>query len=517
MTGIATGDPQRDAIRLLARTATHPAMAPGARVERIDTHCAHLFVAGDDVYKMKRAVRFSYLDQSTPDLRERLCRRELELNRPGLPGIYLGVMPIGRAPDGELALGDAGDPVEWVLHMRRFDPELVLDRVVERGELDTTLARALGDSVARYHAGLPPVIVDDGAERVHEVVEELAQALGVDASTDPGAPEARFAAAARAALARLRPLLDERGRTGRVRRCHGDLHLRNLVIHDGVPTPFDALEFDERMATTDTLYDLAFLLMDLLHRGEITCANLVLNAWLPHVDEAGLAGLAALPLFTAVRAGIRAMTSRQAAALDPGGAGAAAIEGEAYLRLALDSLTPSPPRLVCVGGLSGSGKSTLAQALAPSLHSGAGAVLLRSDVERKVAAGVAATVRLSPDAYTPDASRSNHDRLARRARAALLAGRSAVVDAVFLAAAERRAIETVARELGVPFDGLWLEASPATLEARLADRTGDASDADAVVMRRQLGMHEPPDDWTRVDAGGTRRHALANARTGLLA
>lgn len=511
-------DGQADTIALLSRADAYPDLPPCTDVARVDTHCAHLFLAGDAVWKMKRAVRFSYLDQSTPAKREALCRRELELNRPTLPEIYLDVVPVTRTADGTLELGGEGEPVEWLLHMRRFDEALVLDGIAARGELDDALARELGASVARYHRGLAPTIVDDGAARVREVVEELAHELGADApSTDGPSTDdlpARFARAAWREVERLAALLDARGRAGLVRRCHGDLHLRNLVLHEGVPVPFDALEFDERMATTDVLYDLAFLLMDLMHRGETARANLVLNAWLPHFAAADLAGLAALPLFVACRAGIRAMTSAQAAALGAGDA--ARAEADAYLRLALDALHGSAPVLVAVGGFSGSGKSTVAAMLAPALCAGVGAVLLRSDVERKAALDLAPSARLPAAAYTARASDENYARLGARARAALAAGVPVIVDAVFLQDPERRAIELAASEAGVPFAGLWLEAPEDGLERRLARRTGDASDADAAVMRRQRLAGDGAGRWTPIDASGSRRHTLSEARRALI-
>ncbi len=462
-------------------------------------------------------MRFAYLDQSTPELRERLCRRELALNRPVLPDIYLDVVPVTRAADGTLGLGGAGEPVEWLLHMRRFDESLVLDGIVARGELSDPMARELGLSVARYHAALAPVPVDDGAARLGEVVEELAQVLGeLYPDGETATTVAELARDMRETLGRIAGTLDARGRGGWIRRCHGDLHLRNVVLHDGVPTPFDALEFDERMATTDILYDLAFLLMDLAHRGETHRANLVLNGWLPAFDADQLAGLAALPLFLACRAGIRAMTSVQAATLDPDSASTLHAAARDYLSLALRALNEGGPQLVAVGGPSGSGKSTVAEALAPELAPGIGAVLLRSDVERKASRGLAPTVRLPESAYTAEAGRHNHERLLRRARVALLAGASVVIDAVLLDETRRGSIERLARELGVPFRGLWLDAPEPVLAVRLAGRIGDASDADASVMRRQLATLGDVTGWRRIDAAGTRRHTLSEARVALL-
>jgi len=267
-----------------------------------------------------------------------------------------------------------------------------------------------------------------------------------------------------------------------VRRCHGDLHLRNICLLDGKPTLFDCLEFSDALASIDVLYDLAFLLMDLEHRGLTDFANLVLNRYLDLTDEDD--GLPAMPLFLSLRAAIRAHVT--ATAMDQAAHAEStldmAAEARRYLDLAAQLLRPRPRRLVAIGGLSGSGKSTLAAALAP----GIGARVLRSDVIRKHLFGVAPETRLPASAYAPEVSHRVYETLGEKAAAALAAGYSVIIDAVSLKPEERRSFAPVAEAAAVPFWGLWLAAPASTMEARLRARRHDASDASPEVLTQQL-------------------------------
>jgi predicted kinase len=255
--------------------------------------------------------------------------------------------------------------------------------------------------------------------------------------------------------------------------------------------------------------------MDLDIRRQRPAANVILNRYLWRSGAPlDLEGLAALPLLLGLRAAIRAMVTAQRARLAQGAAASRDVEiARGYLRAALGYLAPAPPRLVAVGGLSGTGKSTLAAALAADLGPAPGAVHLRSDLERKSLFGVAETERLAPEHYTQATSAEVYDILYRKARAALAAGHAVIVDAVLGKADERAAIEAVANELGTPFQGLWLTATPGHLLARVAQRTGDASDATPSVVRQQLGWQigALSPRWAEIDAGGRPAETLARA------
>ena len=498
----------------LAAPATHG----GARVLRIDTHAAMVFVAGDRAYKIKRAVRFPYLDFSTLALRRAACENELTVNRRLAPSLYLGVEPIRRAPDGGLTIGGAEDLeiVEWVLIMRAFAQDQMLDHLATEGRLDPDLVVALADEIRRAHDTAAPVDrgspARGGARGLQRVVDENHQDLIDRPDLFPAADVRRLKQTTDATLSRLADLLEARWDRGLVRRCHGDLHLRNMVLVEGRPLLFDAIEFDEAIASIDVLYDLAFLLMDLDQRGLHAEANRLFNRYLRLDDD--LAALAALPLFYAVRATIRAKVAAAAEARQarPEQQAAMRAEAQAYFAAALDYLTPRPARLIAIGGFSGSGKSHVARALAPDIGAAPGAVLLRSDVIRKQRFGVAETAALPPSAYGPETHAEIYATMLALARAALTAGHGVVLDAVHADAEGRVAIETLAGTLGVPFDGLWLDAPAALLERRTAARRGDASDATPAVVRAQIEEGTGRITWPRLDAGQPLDDVIAAAR-----
>jgi uncharacterized protein len=506
---------QAEVIAFLGDPSTY---GGGDTVERFETHGNLVFLAGADAWKIKRAVRFPYMDFSALDRRKAACAREVEVNRRLAPDIYLGCVAITRGAGGRLAFGGNGETVEWAVHMRRFDQSTLLRNIASAKGIDADLARAVADTVLESHRGADRVQSASAAAQMGQLATKLSDALArlkVFDATDVH----RFAHAAQERLLRAAAILDERARAGYVRRCHGDLHLGNIVLWDGRPLLFDAVEFDETIATVDTLYDLAFLLMDLGRHRQQHAANIVLNRYLwRDGDDLSLKGLQALPLFLGCRAGIRAMVTAERAAQEQSEAAQHDREGaRAYLRAALGYLEPVPPRLVAVGGMSGTGKSTLASALAPELGSAPGAVHLRSDLERKSLFGAEETARLPPQAYTPEASARVYAILLGKARLALAAGQSVIADAVYATPEERSAIEALAAELGVPFQGLWLTAAPQTLVARVAARRNDASDATPEVVHQQLqwevGALSPA--WTQLDAGGSAQEAYRRAASAL--
>ena len=499
-------DAQQAVFDFLADPASHG----GAPVKRIDTHAASVFLAGECALKVKRAVRFPVLDYSTLDKRKAACAAEIEVNRAYAPAIYRGVVAITREADGRLAIGGAGPPVEWAVEMRRFDETRTLDHLAEAGKIDGRLADALGRAVAQAHAAAP-VVADAGfADELTEFVTQNDAELRASPELFAPAAASALTATTRVALERVRPLLAARERKGLVRRCHGDLHLGNIVLIDGAPVLFDAIEFDPRIATGDVLYDLAFLLMDLIERGLKAAANIVLNRYLLQTRRSGdLDALAALPLLLSLRAAIRAKVSAERQPRD------ASIERSArdYFALAQSLLAPPPPTLIAVGGLSGTGKSLLARALAAELPPAPGAVWLRSDVERKAQFGVAETERLPQAAYAREVTAKVYDTLCGKARRVLAAGHSVVVDAVFADPSER---ETIAQAAGgAAFHGLFLSAPLATRVARVGTRAGDASDADAAVARAQERYDLGPLNWRQLDAASTPAQTLAYAKAAL--
>ena len=506
---------QARVVAFLADPASYPDDPPA--VDVIETHGARVFLAGPRAYKIKRAVRYDYMDFSTLAKRRAALEKEFAINQPHAPAIYQEVVAITENADGSLAIAGPGDPVEWALVMARFSQADLLSAVAARGGLDTALANRVADAIAAYHEDAIAVPGIAGAARIERTVTHLA----TSGLTDPrlASPDdvAHWESLARDQLEANRALLDERARGGAVRLAHGDLHLANIVVIDDVPNLFDAIEFDDEIRTVDCLYDLAFLLMDLEAKDCRPAANAILNRYMSRPgSDADLDAVALLPLFLSLRAAIRAMVASQRARLAaPDQAAAALREARDYFTKATAFLTPAAPRLIAVGGLSGTGKTTLARALAPDIDPAPGALLVRTDIERKRLFGVPETKRLPPESYTPAASEAVYAAVFARAARIIAVGHSAICDAVFSKQDERDRAAATAAGAGVPFDGLWLEAPPETMRARVAARTGDASDATPAVVNAQLATRPAAVAWPRITAGASPEASLAEAHDAL--
>lgn len=513
---MSASDPQAAAIAFLADPATHGGEAPA----RIDTHGAVVFLAGPRAYKIKRAVTYPYMDFGALEKRSAAIDREYALNCRTAPALYLAVSAVRRA-DGVLRLDQsgegAGEIVEPVLVMRRFAQEDLLLSIAERepARLTPALLDALAAEIVRFHRTAETIAVPDAAVRFGRIVDGIhvdMRAIGGPFARDGAA----FADKARAQLRPLRRLLDERGRGGAVIRGHGDLHLGNIVLFDGKPTLFDAVEFNDAFAIVDRLYDLAFLLMDLCCRGLGAAANRIFNRWSDAFGDEDSFGF--LPLALATRAMVRAsILPRQALlARDPAEGARLSEQSFAAAAFAMRWLKRPAPRLVAVGGLSGTGKSLLAANLAPHLAPMPGARILRSDVIRKSLHGLEAHETLPSSAYEKSASVRVYAEMLTRARAALAAGWPVVLDAVFADAAERAAAEALAADIGVAFTGLFLSVDLATRRARIAARAQgprDASDAtEAVAANQEAYAIGPIGSWVPLEAVGSPETLLARAR-----
>ena len=479
MSNDAPSDPDLDAVMAFLR----------ARADRvIETHIAAVFLAGERAYKLKKAVDLGFLDFSTREKRRWAVRRELDFNRRTAPDIYLEVTEVVRRPDGQLAMGEPGEPLESVLVMRRFDPEAVLSNAPDRVQGD--FAEALGRQIADLHA--LAVVRPGGAGAVAYVIDSNAQHLRRLAPVLGAERVEALLAATDAEFERRRALLDARGAAGQLRRCHADLHLGNILEEDGRAILFDCIEFNDTLSEIDVLYDIAFLLMDLCFRGQPGGANRVLNGYLDEAarsfGEAVLEGLAVLPLFMSMRASVRAHVTAHNGDLEA---------ARAYAEAALRHLSWPKPELRAVGGLSGSGKSTYARRIAPELGRPPGAVILRSDEIRKRLWGRKPTEPLPQEAYAAGEAERVYGTLMREAGLVLKAGRPVILDAVFLKLEEREAAEAAAIEAGVAFEGVWLDVPTEVMRGRLATRAGDASDADVEVLDRQLQRDPGEIRWKR--------------------
>jgi aminoglycoside phosphotransferase family enzyme/predicted kinase len=460
----------------------------GGTIKIIETHISWVLLGRARAYKIKRAVRFPYLDFSTPQRRLDMCLREFALNRLYASALYLDVWRLVRNTKGEITYGSDGELVDAVVVMRRFPDDALFDVMVREGRLSRELVEELARRIAQFHANAGADFTRGGVPAMTDSLDKAILALQACGLADAD-ETAALAAGLRGALAAGASLLDRRRAQGAVRLCHGDLTLRNICLFEDAPTPFDCLEFSDDIATIDVLYDLAFLLMDFWRARAPDLANVAFNRYLDMRDESD--GLPLLPFFLAFRATIRAHVETSQNHRDT---------GRDYFDLATRLLTTSAPCVIAIGGLSGSGKSSLAAALAPRIGGAPGARILSSDRVRKALFGVASTARLPAAAYTSAISEKVYRTLFASASAIVARGWPVIVDAVFDRPQDRAEIANLALRAPAPFLGVWLEADLASREARVAARINDPSDATVDVLREQMKKDVGEIAWRRLSA-----------------
>ena len=459
--------------------------APPPRL--IETHISWVILAGEFAYKLKKPLDLGFLDFSTLAKRQACCEAEIRLNRRLAPDIYLDVVPV-TGTESLPRLGGDGAVLEWAVKMRAFPADATLDR---EAALSTEQIDAIADRVAAFHQAIDIAPANSTFGRPEAVRAPVAANFAHLRSLDPPAdllPRIdRLEAWSRAEGQRLGDHFAQRKAGGFIRECHGDLHLGNIAWVAGQPLIFDAIEFNPDLRCIDVINEIAFLTMDLAHRGRDDLAWRVLNRYLEHTGD--YAGLAALPYYQVYRAMVRA----KVAAILAGQHGGDLAETRAYLALAERLAEPRRPVLVLMHGVSGSGKSWHAQQLLEAL----GAVRLRSDVERKRLFGLAASASsagVPGGIYTREAGQRTLTHLVDTSRSLLAAGFSVIVDATFIKGDWRQPFAELADSLAPPWFIAATSADPDTLRARVARRQalgGDASEADLTVLEAQLASVEP--------------------------
>jgi len=454
-----------------------------------ETHISWVILTGPFAYKIRKPVKFDFIDASTLQQRRHYCEEEVRLNRRLAPELYVDVVPIGYA-DGRLVVGAKGPAIEYAVRMRQFDasselPSLLARRAVDEGDL-----AALGELLADFHLKAAAAPRDDAighTRRMFDAVLGNLQQLSVHAG--PGE-----------ATQKLKRLIDwthenaralevsfqSRERSGFIRECHGDLHAENIVRMQQRLVPFDCIEFDPALRRIDVISDVAFLVMDLASHDRPDLAFALLSRYLEVTGDYD--GVRLLPFYAVYRALVRAKVDAMSAEHVPSRAAEFRERLQRRLDAAATWMSPGRPRLILMHGPSGSGKSWLSQRLVPAVR----ALRIRSDLERKRLAGItpelAAAAPVRKGIYSPEFGDRTYARLADCAEACLLAGISVIVDAAFLDQDDRELFRTLAQRMRVPVAIVACQADPQTLAIRLEERAGrkDASDANLSVLDAQL-------------------------------
>lgn len=480
-------------VRNLQRADAFPHAA--ADIACIETHISSVVLAGDFAYKLKKPLDLGFLDFSTLEKRRAACVEELRLNRRTAPELYLDVVAITGSVEAP-RIGGEGEAIEYAVRMRRFAQSALLGEALDKGALPPDLLDRLARHVADFHAAAAVAAPGEGfgdVQAVHGPVrqnfEQLRARVDDDALLDQAARAERWS---EAQFVELQPVFERRLAEGRVRECHGDLHLGNLILLDGEPRLFDGIEFSAGLRWIDVAADVAFLVMDLQRRGRPDLAARFLNAWLERSGDYD--SLRVMRYYLAYRAMVRAKIAAIRLGQLDGEARAACLEEcRGYVALAVAQAAAARPFLAIASGVSGSGKTSQSQGLVEAR----GVIRVRADVERKRLFGLApeaSSAAVAGGIYGAEASRRTYARLAELAAGAILAGWPALVDATFLRRTQRATFADLARRLQVPFVLFAFDAPEATLRARVAARMaqgGDASEADVAVLEVQLAQRDP--------------------------
>jgi aminoglycoside phosphotransferase family enzyme/predicted kinase len=497
---------------------------PVERVTLLETHISWVLLTGRYAYKLKKPVSLGFLDFSTLEARKAACEEELRLNRRTAPDLYLEVVPV-TGTETEPRLGGKERAIDYAVKMQEFPQDALLDRVAARGALTPELMDDLAAEVAAFHAqvaragpgsefGSPADVIGQARQNFDQV-----RALGPDPEST--AALQRLATWTEREFAHRERVFAARRDEGFVRECHGDLHLRNLLLLDGRIVPFDCIEFNAHLRWIDVMSEVAFVVMDLADHGFAAHAGRFLDGYLEETGD--YAGLACLRFYLVYRAMVRAKVACMRTHQLPAGAperAPAEREFRDYLRLAERFVALERRALILTRGLSGSGKTVFSGLLVEEI----GAIRVRSDVERKrlhgLAAGAQSEAALGGGIYARDVTRRTYARLHEIARAVLDAGFPAVADATFLLRADREHLRALARAAGATFAIAACEAPEAVLRERILARAragGDASEATLDVLARQLATAEPlaGDELAfafRVDTTAGRDSLRAGAR-----
>ncbi len=460
----------------------HPVETP---IRLMQTHVSYVLLTGSYAYKVKKPVNFGFLDYSTLAKRQHFCEEELRLNQRVAAAIYLAVLPIAATAEGYV-LGQTDTVVEYVVQMRQFPQTALLSQQFEHGDLTEERLRDLATAIARFHqtAETNDYIRAFGTvDRVRESIDENYE----QTEAFIGGPQTQQQFDATKAytdhfFATRGDLLQQRMDQGKIRACHGDLHLNNICDWEGQLYLFDCIEFNEPFRFVDVMFDVAYIIMDLTVQGRTDLAALFLSHYVEQTGD--WEGLQVLPLYVSRQAYVRAKVTSFLLA-DPAITATAKQEATAkaakYYTLAWQFGQPQAGHLWVLAGLSGSGKSTVARELCRQ----AGAIYIRSDAVRKHLAGIPVEQRGDDGLYTPAMSRQTYQRLIQLGGTLASQGYTIVLDAKFDRAAMRQAAIAKAAACEVSLTILHCQAPLAVLQERVQQRQGDIADATVAVLAEQ--------------------------------
>ena len=454
-------------------------------IESIQTHISTVLLTGEFAYKLKKPVNFGFLDYSTVAKRQHCCHEELRLNQRGAKEIYLEVVTISKQGD-RYQLGNEGEIVDYAVKMVQFPQSTLFSNMFDAGTITAAEIEEMSRVIAAFHDraqtseyinsfGTIECIRQSIEDNYHHTEKYIGRLQTLAQYTETKAFSDRY-------FSEYPELFAARVTGGFIRECHGDLHLRNICRwHDKVLL-FDCIEFNEPYRFVDTMYDVAFVVMDLETRGRKDLANRFLNTYIEQTGD--WEGLQVLPLYLSRQAYVRAKVTSFLLD-DPGipepDKQAAAQTASDYYRQAWEYTRIDRGKLIMLSGLSGTGKSTVGRQIAMQV----GAIQLRSDAVRKHLGGIPLLAKGDASLYSPEMTARTYDRMLDLAQKSLARGFNVVLDAKYDRVFLRAAVIDLAQTQDIPLQILHCTAPDAVLRERLRHRTGDITDATEDLLASQ--------------------------------
>lgn len=501
---------QNEIVEALLNPKLYPSKWNVKEVLVYHSHIAILFFAGDYVFKLKRAILTPDADFSTPAKRRLACVQEMKRSTIYAPNLVLGVRSVRRLPNGRICIGgQAGEEIDTILVMRRLPEQDVLANSVPSEHFDRFEVMDLAEQLAELHSKAKPFRTKWGVPVIQKIILETERVLSCfcPALFDKSKLDDLMQRMLKS-VAENEQLLTLRVKSGHVRKCHGELLLSNIAKENGKYLFFSPVEYNDQLESIDTLYDLAYLLMDFEMRGMRKLSNILFNHYLAYMND--VEGYPLLHLYQSMRAASRASICAKRSVMLTGADKKEAVRrAKIYFKMACHFMTSYPPVLIACGGLSGSGKSRVARELGGYLNPAPGAVILRDDIVKKQINGCPIDQHFDKAFDTPVVEKVVYDVLRQQAKNALLSGCAVIVDALFYDENERQAIEKLARDLNVSFVAIWMDAPFEVRLDRVQKRKRNPSDVRTEEdLEKQLTLNTGNVTWLKVLTDKSREETL---------
>lgn len=462
---------------------------PNTTPHHIQTHISHVIIGQSHSYKIKKNIKLDFLDFSTLEKRKFYCEEEIRINALRAPKVYISTVPIYTSGSNfSFENKSNGLPVEYAVKMNTFLQKNILSNLIDDSKRFLKLLDQCSTTILNSHKTAKPIIDDRYGGALN--FRNMANAIIAQSKELNFIPKNRIDAYEKdlnSKLDLLSPTIDLRKINGHIKECHGDLHLNNICLVEGKIQLFDGIEFNQLYKNIDTLYDLAFLLMDLDVHNKEAESNKILNTYLELNGDYQSVEL--LPLYKSVRAYIRFMVIGLASknvSLEESARTKLEKQSLQYLEYSEAMTHTRKGQVIIMNGFSGSGKSTVGKSISNQLNG----IHIRSDALRKHLTDTN-LLETKPELYTKSTTEQTYSKLNSLGVLLAKSGLNVVLDATYLDISYRNAIKDACLKNNLSLHIVHCHADIETLEKWIRERKNDISDATIEVLHQQVAQHSP--------------------------